>query len=1247
MRIFAVMWGSHCDLLRRAGKEVSDILELEVYGSRGSVEEILERASKADLVLLYRSTDPIWDAMEGGIRELGKRIPIICLGRDPSYWTLSTVRPDIVATVHSYITMGGEENFADMLRYIAKEVWGMDVEVRGLKPIPWEGIYHPDAPSVFSNVDEYLSWYMPKDAPFIGMIFSRSRWANGDLYVEDTLIRALEAVGLNAIPVFCHMRDEELGTRGEDEVVLDYFVSEDGRPRVDAVIRLRWFSMGSGNRIEALKKLDVPIFSPVVSYYKSFEEWESDGSGLGSEVGWAVAMPEFDGMIEPIIVGTTSRDREGIGRQIPIEERCLKVARRVARWIGLRRKPREERKVAFFLHNNPCASVEGTVGAGAKLDTLESVARILRRMEEAGYRVESPTSGKELIETIMERKAISEFRWTTTDEIVSKGGALALVSEEEYKSWFSEIPENTRMRICEAWGEPPGDAMVYDGRIVVTGVSYGNAVVCVQPKRGCAGPRCDGQVCKILHDPDIPPPHQYIATYRYIERVFGADLVVHVGTHGNLEFLPGKGVGLSGACLPDIAIGDLPHLYIYNSDNPPEGTIAKRRSYAVLVDHMQTAMTHGGLYDELEELDKLLLEYERICGADPARAHALRHSIEELLRKTNLDSEIKDGIPFDEMVREAHGILGRIRNTQIQDGMHIFGQIPEGERRVEFINSILRYDPGDGTSIRAIVASIMGVSLMDLLSDQGGIHPDFGMSKGRLLEEIELLGMELIRGFLSRREASVEEIAREVLGDKIREGRNMRKLEALRERVLEIDRRINESREIDSLLHGFDGGYIPPGPSGLITRGREDVLPTGRNFYSVDPYNIPTKAAWKVGERLARVILDKHLREEGRYPENIAFYWMANDIMWADGEGMAQMLALLGVRPLWQPNGRVKGLELIPLEELGRPRIDITVRVSGITRDNFPNCIELLDEAIQMAASVEEPPDMNYVRKHAMAYNGDWRDATLRIFSAKPGTYSAGVQLAVYASAWKEEKDLADIFLYWNGDAYGKGIFGEAKHKALKESLKTVDITYNKVVTDESDLLSCCCYFGTHGGMTAAARSISGKGVKSYYGDTREPENVEVRTLAEEVRRVVRTKLLNPRWIEGMKRHGYKGAGDISKRAGRVYGWQATTREVDGWVFDEIARTFLMDEENRRFFEENNPWALEEIARRLIEAIERELWKPSPDVERALKEVYLEIEGWIEDKMGDIRGEFQGGSIDIVTKEDVESWRKKLEEVLG
>jgi len=1265
MKIACIVGNSYLPVMARAARRLA--FEMQLYSTQrlidqpNRINEALLSCQNCDLIILHRSSDAIWDEMEPRLKEIAKSRPLVSLGYDQAYWMLSTAPASVVVTANAYMTMGGEDNICNMLLFLAKEMLGRDTSFAPPCPMPWEGAYHPDADHHFECIDDYLRWYEPDDGPTVGLLFSRFYWVNRNQGVEDELIRSLERHGLNVIPVFSYsVRDADLGTRSMAEVVEDYFF-DSGKPRIDALVKTVSFFLGQeqgkmgrygGNAtgINLFKKLNVPVIQPVLSTHMSQEEWERS-NGLSTDIGWYVAMPEFEGGIEPIII-SSGKDSDGVLERTPIADRCEKLSQRVKKWVDLARKPAGERKVAFILHNNPCASAEAAVGGGAHLDTLESVVKIMNRMEEAGYSLESiPATGKELIDTIMGRKAISEFRWTPIEEIVAKGGALAYQTKEEYERWFNTLSPQVQKRVCDAWGNPPGEerdgipaAMLYQGKIVITGVQYGNAVICVQPKRGCAGARCDGQVCKILHDPDVPPTHQYMATYRYLEEVFGADVLIHVGTHGNLEFLPGKGVGLSRNCYPDICIGTIPHLYIYNADNPPEGTVGKRRSYAVLVDHMQTVMTESGLYDELLEVDRLLGEYET-ARHDHARSHELRHLLIDAVRAANLDKGMKltDDMPVEEIVTKAHNQLSLVRNTRIDSGMHIFGELPQGERRVEFINSIMRFE-GSGISLRGTVAAMMGLSIEELLADQGGVNERNGRSHGQLLEAIEGLCKRLIGTYLQGG------MPDEALG--LSTAGYESKLEAIREKVLDLQARIEASLEIESLLNGMDGGYVEAGPSGLITRGRDDVLPTGRNFYSLDPYRVPTKTSWRVGCKLGEAVIAKHQGEEGRYPENIAFYWMCSDIMWADGEDMAQMLFLLGTEPVWQSNGRLKGFNVIPLEQLGRPRIDLTIRVSGITRDNFPNCIDTIDEAVQAVAGLDEPLEMNFVRKHTLASleSGrakDWREATLRIFASKPGTYQSGTNLAVYASAWKDEKDLSDIFVYWNGYAYGKGVAGRESYQHFVNALKSVDLTYNKVVSDEYDLFGCCCYFGTHGGMTAAARHLSGKDVKAYYGDTREPEHVDVRELADEVRRVVRTKLLNPKWIEGMKQHGYKGAGDISKRVGRVYGWEATTQEVDDWIFDDIAKTFIMDEENRKFFQENNPWAMEEMGRRLLEAEQRGLWKADPEVLDALKSLYLEIEGWMEERMGDAEGEFQGGAIDVVTAEEVAAWKEKMSKVIG
>ncbi|HWR40453.1 MAG TPA: cobaltochelatase subunit CobN [Patescibacteria group bacterium] len=505
---------------------------------------------------------------------------------------------------------------------------------------------------------------------------------------------------------------------------------------------------------------------------------------------------------------------------------------------------------------------------------------------------------------------------------------------------------------------------------------------------------------------------------------------------------------------------------------------------------------------------------------------------------------------------------------------------------------------------------------------------------------------------MSRDETEQEliNVARRIMGDRLVNGSDAKKLGFWRDKIRDIDARLDASREIDALLSGFAGRYLPAGPSGLITRGRADILPTGRNFYSADPERIPTRAAWRVGQKLATALIARHQADTGRVPENCGMVLFATDCMWTDGEQVAQILALLGVEPQWQPGGRVKGVRVIPPEELGRPRVDVTLRIGGVTRDCFPGVIDLIDEAIRTVAVLDEPPEQNFVRKHTREQLRDdseeaWEEATARIFGSRPNTYGAGVSLAVHASAWKTEQDLADIFIAWSSYAYGKNRNGRENIGQFKRQLASVDLTYNKAATDEYDLFGCCCHFSYYGGLTAAARSENGGEVQTYFGDTRDPERPGVITLSEEINNIVRVKILNPEWIEGMKRHGYKGGGDMAKRISHVYGWEATTGAVADWVFDDLARTYVMDEEMRQWFGENNPWALEEINRRLLEAAQRGLWQASDDVLEELKETYMEVEGWMEERMGDVTGEFQGGAIDIVTIEDVPAWKEKLKKV--
>jgi cobaltochelatase CobN len=740
-----------------------------------------------------------------------------------------------------------------------------------------------------------------------------------------------------------------------------------------------------------------------------------------------------------------------------------------------------------------------------------------------------------------------------------------------------------------------------------------------------------------------------------MDRIFGADVIIHVGTHGNLEWLPGKGAGLSASCWPDIAIGDIPHLYIYNADNPAEGVVAKRRSYAVLADHLQAVMTTADTYGGLEEVEELLNEYHQAKDLDPARAHQLEHLISEALERHHLAEDLKDreNTSFEELAKSCHEIISKVKNSQTRTGMHIFGSIPQDRDRAEMINTILRFDSGNEINTRRLVFDLWGEDIKSALREPGE-RGRSGRTYGELLYDADRTALEFIDRLIGKE--TLGSIVKDFLPGKPLANK-WERLERFAFRVLDINRRLDDSQEIQSLLSAMDGGYVPPGPSGFLSRGRFDILPTGRNFYNVDPTRIPTKAAWRVGVQMAEALLKRHLDEEGRYPQTVGMVWLASDIMRADGEQICQIMHLLGTRPKWRANGQVDGFEIVPVGELGRPRVDVNIRVSGISRDCFPEAIKFLDRVVQTVALLQEDPQVNTVRKHvldqaaarnlAMDDPNHFRKLSYRIFCAQPGAYKSGVDLAVYASAWKTESDLSDVYIFWNGYAYGDGEdYGVQAHQEMVDNLSRVEVAFDKHISDESDFLSCCAFFSNYGGMASTVKTLSGKAPKTYYGDSRDPAMVTVTDFADEMRRVVRAKLLHPTYIQGMQKHGYKGAGDLSSRIGRVYGFGATTGKVDNWIFDQIAETFMLDKEMKTWFEQVNPYALEEIGRRLLEAQSRGIWKPDPEVLQGLQEAYLEAEASIEDRMGDVQGDFQGGAVEVMTAEEVQEWKAQMQPIL-
>ena len=1284
VKIACIMWGSYVPAFLEAA-DASPVVDLSIFSNKelendaDQLEGFWAAARQAEALLLYWTNDGFWEEVRARLCELAPGKIIITTSFDPSHWGQGAgVGMEVCARAYAFLTGGGQENYRRLLEYVAHQVDPL-IPVADPLPLPWQGIMHPPAPEVFDSVEDYRRAHPARHAHCVGLLFPRHSFTDTDTALERALMDALEQRGLDVLPVFAHGTPEAgTGALGALETARRYFLDAQGRARIKALINLQFFFLnreGGGEgalapTVDFFSALNVPVFKPVISYGKGASEWEEDPQGLITDVTFGIAMPEFEGNIEPIIAAcsrklTCERTQAVFEQREVLCERVGHIAGRIAHWVRLAQKPPQARKVAFVLHKNECAGLEASLGGAAGLDTGASVVAILKKMQDMGYRVENiPDTGEELLQTFLERKAIAEFRWTTVDEIVAKGGHLALLDSAVYQEWFDELPLETKEALVETWGAPPGQelngvpaAMIHDGKLVITGLDFGNVVVIMQPKRGCAGARCDGQVCKILHDPDLPPPHHYLATYRYLERVFQADAIVHVGTHGNLEWLPGKGAGLSKSCWPDIAIGHLPNLYIYNADNPAEGVIAKRRSYATLVDHLQALLSTADTYGELEELEDLLDEHTRARAQDAARAHQLEHLVKEAIERAHLWEDLAgiDPTDFDAIAARCHAIISRVKNSQTRLGMHTFGELPHGAERAEVINTILRFDSSSELNTRRLIFELWGEDIGRALKAPGERSQN-GQTYSRRLYAADRAAVSLIASLLES--ADLDEVLPEIAGGLPEAGLRER-LARFAELVREIDRRLESSREIDSLLNALGGGHVPAGPSGYLSRGRWDILPTGRNFSNVDPTRIPTRAAQRVGVILAEALLERHLKEEGRYPETVGMVWLASDIMRADGEQICQILHLLGVRPTWKANGQVAGFEVIPARELARPRIDVNIRVSGITRDCFPEALTYVDRAVQAVATLEEGPEENFIRRHILAQASGatlddkdlLRRLSYRIFCAQPGVYKAGVNLAVAASAWKGKDDLADVYVFWNGYAYGGeaggATYGVPAHQDLVENLRRVEVTFDKHISDEGDFLNCCGFYGNYGGMTAAVGSLSGRPPKTYYGDTRDPAQVQVTDFADEMRRVVRTRLLHPKYIEGMQAHGYKGAGDLAKRIGRVYGFGATTGQVDNWIFDEIAETFVLERRMQAWFQEVNPWALEEIGRRLLEAESRGVWQPEEELLERLREAYLETEACLEETLGEVQGEFQGGAVDVVTSHEVAGWQASLQGVLG
>ena len=761
---------------------------------------------------------------------------------------------------------------------------------------------------------------------------------------------------------------------------------------------------------------------------------------------------------------------------------------------------------------------------------------------------------------------------------------------------------------------------------------FGHVVLMIQPPRGFG----ENPVA-IYHDPDLPPSHHYLAAYRWLATDFGADAIVHLGKHGTLEWLPGKGLGLSAGCAPDAVLGDLPVVYPFIVNDPGEGTQAKRRAHAVIIDHLVPPMARADTYGEMAKLEQLLDEYATVAALDPDKLPTLRAQIWSLIEAAHLHHDLGvDAQPgsaeFDEFVLHIDGYLCEVKDAAIRDGLHILGAAPVGEALVNLVLVILRAPQlwsarwGALPGLRAALGLPEGANAPRAQADH------YERIARELIEAIAATNWDVAHApevafhILSNTSAAANLDLSAVSGVIAPETAD--KSPSLIQQVTrvlefactELVPRLNATTgEIDAVLHALDGGYVPAGPSGSPTRGLVNVLPTGRNFYSVDPKAIPSRTSFQTGLALADSLLARHLADEGEYPRCVGLTVWGTSAMRTQGDDIAEVLALIGCRPRWdEASRRVTGFEIVPLAELGRPRIDVTLRISGFFRDAFPHVIALLDDAIGAVAALGEPSESNYLRAHALAdqaRHGDWRRATTRIFGSKPGAYGAGLLPLIDARNWRDDGDLAEVYAVWGGYAYGRGLDGVNARPDMEGAFRRIAVAAKNIDTREHDIADSDDYFQYHGGMVAMVRSLTGRNPAAYIGDSAVPDAPKTRTLAEETRRVFRSRVVNPRWIAAMRRHGYKGAFELAATVDYLFGYDATAGVVPDWMYEQLAASYVFDEETRSFMQRSNPWALRGITERLLEAASRGLWE-SPDAKTLdhLRQVYLDMEGDLESR---------------------------------
>lgn len=1101
-----------------------------------------------------------------------------------------------------YFAYGGNMNLRcgfRLLRRLAGENVG---EIPAPAPLPLDSIYTPEG-RFYASAEEFFAAEGKKYSRYVGILNYRTRWVSGDTDVDESVAAALERRGIGVIRAYSNgSPDQELGALAFEETV-ERFFCRNGERVIELLVNFQFYSARAAegkdmfeHAVDTFVRLDIPVLRPVGLSRRNESQWKDEMRPYAQEMMNNFLTPELQGIIEPIHVFCTDEDK----RHIPIEDRIERLVGRIQSWLALRHTPNSEKRLAIMLNNAPCSGVEATVGMATDLDAFESVIAILRRLQAEGYQVANiPENGLALKNLIFERKAISDFRWTAAEDIAACGGVLYHMCTAEYESYYHTLSPEARGKMEENWGPVPGEAMVLDGSILVTGISFGNVAVMVQPKRGCYGAKCTGEVCKILQDPACPPTHQYLATYWYLRHRWKAHAVIHLGTHGSLEYLPGKSCGLSVDCFPDIALGDLINLYPYNVSCASQSLMAKRRSYAVTISHLPAP--GKGLTAEQRKLAASIRNYFTACEQNNGQAELIRDEITRAARESAAVSAVLNrNEDFTLACLELQALLSKTERGRKESDLRAFGGQPNRQWIEDYITELWQSEH-------------TALSHWEDIEDP--------------LERSQAMS-NLIHMALDEPECIMDPMQKALAQDALE----------IAEGLLRAD------EEMDALLHVLSGGYIRPTRGGDSSIGAREILPTGRNIHSGDRDRIPTPAAYERGKQAAEDLLDLYRAQEGKLPEKIAINMTSLDVTRTGGEQLSQMLSLMGVQPKWSPSGKVEGLECIPLEELGRPRIDVTVHISSVMRDAWPTVLAMMDRAVLLAAAQDEPDDRNYVRANSAAIARKGEDATGRIFGSQPGTYSSAVGLALKASAWKNENDLAKYFIDSSSYLYGESKNGVRAPKAFAANVQQVDLTCDITNSRRTDATSSSYSARVQGGFKLAAKALgSRKEIRQYMGESTAGKKLKVVSMAEHVEHAIEDTLLNDIWKEQMMSGGYAGASDLMCRVQNLFDTQCVCENIPSETLDTVVERYLLDEEMQKWFKDHNSYALEEASRRFLELNSRGKWNGDPDVLRQLQRAYLKAEGDLEDGLTGL-GDIQAGNVDIITHEQVKGWSERLTE---